>query len=54
MKSEVTYLGLHLDQRLKWQAHIKAKCQQLNLKVKKIVAYRPNLPTVCGKQTTAV
>jgi len=35
MKSEVTYLGLHLDQRLTWQAHIKAKRQQLNLSVKK-------------------
>jgi len=35
MKSEVTYLGLHLDQRLTWQAHIKAKRQQLNLRVKK-------------------
>jgi hypothetical protein len=35
MKSEVTYLGLHLYQRLTWQAHIKAKCQHLNLRVKK-------------------
>jgi hypothetical protein len=35
MKSEVTYLGLHLDQRLTWQAQIKAKRQQLNLRVKK-------------------
>jgi hypothetical protein len=35
MKSEVTYRGLHLDQRLTWQAHIKAKRQQLNLRVKK-------------------
>ena len=35
MKSEVTYLGLHLDQRLTWQAHIKVKRQQLNLRVKK-------------------
>jgi hypothetical protein len=34
MKIEVTYLGLHLDQRLTWQAHIKAKCQQLNFRVK--------------------
>jgi hypothetical protein len=35
MKSEVTYRGLHLDQRLTWQARIKAKPQQLNLRVKK-------------------
>jgi len=35
MKSEVTYLGLHLDQQLTLQAHIKAKRQQLNLRVKK-------------------
>jgi hypothetical protein len=35
MKSEVTYLGLHLDQRLTWQTHMKAKRQQLNLRVKK-------------------
>ena len=31
MKSEVTYLGLHLGQRFTYQAHIKAKRQQLNL-----------------------
>ena len=54
MKSEVAYLGLHLDQRLTWQAHTNAK-RQLNLRVKKILlAYRPNLPTVSGKQTAAV
>jgi len=35
MKSEVTYLGLHLDQRLTWQAHINAKRQQLKSRVKK-------------------
>ena len=34
MKSEVTHIGLHLDQRLTWQARIKAKRQQLNLWVK--------------------
>ena len=53
MKSEVTYLGLHLDQRLTWQAHIKAKRQQLKSQ-KILLAYRPNLPTVSGKQTAAV
>ena len=53
MKSEVTYRGLHLDQRLTWQAHIKAKRQQLKGQ-KILLAYRPNLPTVRGKQTSAV
>ena len=35
IKSEVTCRGLHLDQQLTLQAHIKAKRQQLNLRVKK-------------------
>jgi hypothetical protein len=55
MKSEVIYLGLHLDQRLTCQAHIKAKRTATQLKSQKILlAYRPNLPTVSGKQTAAV
>jgi len=33
--STLTYRGLHLDQLLTWQSHIKAKRQQLNLRVHK-------------------
>jgi hypothetical protein len=35
-KNEVKYLGLHLDQKLTWKAHIKAKKLQLNIKTKKM------------------
>ena len=55
MKSEEIYLGLHLDQRLTCQDHIKAKHTATQLKSQKtLLAYRPNLPTVSGKQTAAV
>jgi hypothetical protein len=53
MKSEVTCLGLHLDQRLTWQAHIKAKSQQLKSQ-KILLAYWPKLSIVSAKQTAAV
>jgi hypothetical protein len=36
MKNEVKYLGLHLERRLTWKAHIKAKKQQLNIKTKQM------------------
>jgi metal-sulfur cluster biosynthetic enzyme len=35
IRREVKYLCLRFDRRLTWQAHIKAKRQQLNLRVKK-------------------
>ena len=31
MKSEVKYFGLHLDEKLTWRSHIKAKKQHLSL-----------------------
>lgn len=33
-KAEVKYLGMYLDGRLTWAEHIKAKLNQLNIKVK--------------------
>jgi hypothetical protein len=38
-KNDVKYLGVHLDRRLTWARHIKAKRNQLNLKVKKCTGY---------------
>jgi hypothetical protein len=35
MKNEVKYLGLRLDRRLTWKAHIKAKNSSLTLKQSK-------------------
>jgi hypothetical protein len=34
IKQEVQYLGLHLNKKLTWQTHIKAKRRQLELKVR--------------------
>lgn len=36
IKSDVKYLGLHLDRRLTWKTHVKAKRTQLNNKFKKM------------------
>lgn len=36
VETEVKYLGLHLDQKLTWQKHIKTKRQQLNLKLREM------------------
>jgi hypothetical protein len=35
-KTEVEYLGLHLDQKLTWKTHIRMKRQQLGLKVRQM------------------
>jgi hypothetical protein len=35
-KSEVKYLGMHLNRRRTWAKHIKTKRKQLNIKAKQI------------------
>lgn len=34
--NSVKYLGIHIDRRLNWQTHIKAKRKQLNIKTKRL------------------
>jgi hypothetical protein len=36
VQSEVKYLGLHLDKRLRWQKHVKTKRQQMNMKLREM------------------
>jgi len=37
VKKEVKYLGLHLDEKLKWKTHIKAKRYQLQLELTNMI-----------------
>jgi hypothetical protein len=46
-KIEVKYLDIHLDRRLTWAKHIKAKRNQLNVKVKRnVLATRNKINTI--------
>jgi hypothetical protein len=36
VQTETKYLGLHLDQKLIWQKHVKTKRQQLNLRLREM------------------
>lgn len=40
IKKCVKYLGLHQNEKLMWEAYLKGKKQQLNLKVKQTMANR--------------
>jgi hypothetical protein len=42
IETEVKYLGLHLDQKVTWKPHIKAKRRQLELKLKTCIGRLKN------------
>jgi hypothetical protein len=49
-KTEVKYLGLHLDHKLTWKAHIRKKTTAINAKIKtNVLAYWKTIAAVTGK-----
>jgi nicotinamide mononucleotide adenylyltransferase len=49
-KTEVKYLGLHLDHKLTWKAHIRKKTTAINAKIKaNALTYWKTIAAVTGK-----
>ena len=51
VKKEVKYLRLHLDKKLTWKTHIKAKRYQLELKLKHKLANKRTFTAIPRQQT---